>query len=92
MILGADQKERGLWGRECRGDITDSESDDNMNIRTILEVPSSDERSPAYSMGKKKHQENSLGESNLDVLNVRKRARDHGLDDRLQLEDIRGTR
>ena len=33
-----------------------------MNIRTILEVPSSDERSPAYSMGKKKHQENSLGE------------------------------
>ena len=30
-----------------RGDITDTEGEDSMNIHTILEVPSSDELSPA---------------------------------------------
>jgi len=41
-----------------RGDITDSEGEDNINIHTILEVPSSDERSPACSMDRN----NSLGD------------------------------
>ena len=41
-------------------DITDTEGGGNMNIHTILEVPSSDEQTPTCSMDKKKHQENSL--------------------------------
>ena len=41
--------------------ITDTEGGGNMNIHTILEAPSSDEKTPACSMDKKKHQENSLG-------------------------------
>ena len=44
-----------------RGDITDTEGEDNMNTHTILEVPTSDERTPACLMDKKKNQENSLG-------------------------------
>ena len=53
-------REIDLRCKSRRGDITDSESEDNMNIHTILEVPSSDERSPACSMDRKKNQENSL--------------------------------
>ena len=36
------------------------ESEDNMNIHTILEVPFGEERTPACLMDKKKNQENSL--------------------------------
>ena len=55
-------RDKDLRCKSRRGDITDSEGEDNMNIRTILEVPSSDERSPACSMDKNKNPENSLGE------------------------------
>ena len=44
------------------GDITDREVEDDMNVHTILEVPSSNERNLTCSMDKKKNQENSLGE------------------------------
>jgi len=46
------------------GDITDRKGEDNMNIHTMLEVPSNDERSSACSRDKckKKNQENSSGE------------------------------
>jgi len=54
--------ETDLGCKNRRGDITDSEGEDDMNIHTILEVRSSDERSLACSMDKKKNQENSLGE------------------------------
>jgi len=55
-------RETDLRCKSRRGDITDSEGEDSMNIHTILEVPSSDERSPACLMDQKKNQENSLGE------------------------------
>ena len=51
-----------------RRDITDSEGENNMNIHTILEVPCSDERTPACSMDKEKHQENSLGKINTECI------------------------
>ena len=53
-------REIDLRCKSRRGDITDSEGEDNMNIHTILEVPSSDEHSPACSIDRKKNQENSL--------------------------------
>jgi len=58
-------REIDLRCKSRRGDITDSEGEDNMNIHTILEVPSSDEYSPACSMDRKKNQENSLGDIEL---------------------------
>lgn len=51
-------REIDLRCKSRRGDITDSEGEDNINIHTILEVPSSDERSPACSMDRN----NSLGD------------------------------
>ena len=43
-------RETDLRCRSRRGDNTDSEGDEeNMNIHTLLEVPSSDERSPTCS-------------------------------------------
>ena len=54
-------RETDLRCTSRRGDITDTEGEDNMNTYTVLEVPSSDERTPACSMDKKKNQENSLG-------------------------------
>ena len=56
-------REIDLKCKSRRGDITDSEGEDSMNIYTILEVPSSDERSPACSMDRKKKQEKSLGDT-----------------------------
>ena len=53
-------REIDLRCKSRRGDITDSEGEENMNIHTILEVPSSDEHSPACSIDRKKNQENSL--------------------------------
>ena len=41
--------------------MKDSESDDNLKIHTILEVPSGDERSLACLMDRKRNQENALG-------------------------------
>ena len=55
-------RETNLRCKSRGGNITDSEGEDNMNIHTIREVRSSDERSPACSMDRKKTQENSLGE------------------------------
>ena len=55
-------REIDLRCKSRRGDITDSEGEDSMNIYTILEVSSRDERSPACSMDRKKKQENSLGD------------------------------
>ena len=40
--------------------MKESESEDNMKIHTILEVPFGDERTPACLMDGKKNQENSL--------------------------------
>ena len=54
-------RETALSCKNRIGDITDADGEDNMNIHTILEVPSSDERTPACSMDKKKNQENSQG-------------------------------
>ena len=54
-------REKDLSCKSRREDITDTEGEDNMNIHTLLEVPSSDERTPACSIDKKKNQENSLG-------------------------------
>ena len=54
-------RETDLRCKSRRGDITDTEGEDSMNIHTILEVPSSDERTSACSMDKKKNQENLLG-------------------------------
>ena len=54
-------RETALSCKNRRGDIMDADGEDNMNIHTILEVPSSDERTPACSMDKKKNQENSQG-------------------------------
>jgi len=53
-------REINLRCKSRRGTFTDSEGEDNVNIHTILEVPSSDERSPACSIDRKKTQENSL--------------------------------
>ena len=50
-------REAGLRCNSRRG-----EGEDNMNIHTMLEVPSSDERNPTCSTDKKKNQEKSLGE------------------------------
>jgi len=55
-------READLRCKSCRGDITDGEGEDNMKFHTILEAPSSDERSHACAMDKNKNQENSLGE------------------------------
>ena len=52
-------RETDLSCRNRRGDIMDTEGEDNITIQTILEVPSSDERTPGCSMDKKKNQENS---------------------------------
>ena len=53
-------RETDLSCKNRRGDITDTEVEDNMTIHTILlEVSSSDERTPGCSMDKKKNQENS---------------------------------
>ena len=54
-------RETDLKCKSRGGDITDH-VEDNMNIHTILEEPSSNERSLTCSMDKKKNQENSLGE------------------------------
>ena len=54
-------RETDLSCKNRREDITDTEGDDNMTIHTILEVPSSDERTPGFSMDKKENQENSQG-------------------------------
>ena len=62
--------------RSRRLDITDTEGEDNMNIHTILEVPSSDEPTPACSMNKKKNQENSLGKiktEDIENVSIRKK-------------------
>ena len=40
-------RETNIRCKSRRGDITDTEGEDSMNIHTILEVPSSDELSPA---------------------------------------------
>ena len=53
-------REIDLRCKSRRGDITDSESEDNRNIHTILEVPSSNEHSPACSIDRTKNQENPL--------------------------------
>ena len=53
-------REIDLRCKSRRGDITDSESEDNRNIHTILEVPSSDEHSPACSIDRQKIQDNPL--------------------------------
>ena len=45
-------RETDLSCKHRRGDITDTEGEDDINIHTILEVPSSDERTPACSMDK----------------------------------------
>ena len=59
--------------KSLRGYITDTEGEKNMNIHTILEVPSSDERTPACSTDKKKHQQNSLGKIKTECIeNVKK--------------------
>ena len=50
-----------LTCKRRRGDITDTEGEYNINIHTILEVSSSDERTPACSSDKNKNRENSLG-------------------------------
>ena len=55
-------RETDLRCKSRRGDITDREGEDNMNIHTIVEVPSCDERSLACSMDKKNNQENLLRE------------------------------
>ena len=55
-------REIDLRCKSRRGTFTDSEGEDNVNIHTILEVPSSDERSPACSMDRKQNQENSLAD------------------------------
>ena len=52
-------RETDLSCKNRRGDITDTEGEDNITIHAILEVPSSDERTPGCSMDKKKNQENS---------------------------------
>ena len=52
-------RETDLSCKNRRGDITDTE--DNMKIHTILEVTSSDERTPGCSMDKNKNQENQQG-------------------------------
>ena len=54
-------RETDLSCKTRRRDITDRGGEDNMNIHTILEAPSSDERTLACSIDKKNHQENSLG-------------------------------
>ena len=48
---------------KCRGGgMKDSESEGNMNIPTILKVPSGDERSPACLIDRRRSQKNSLGD------------------------------
>ena len=42
--------------------MKDSESEDNMKIDTIQEIPSDDERSPACSRHRRRSQENVLGD------------------------------
>ena len=42
-------RDTDLRCKSRKGDITDSEDEDNMNIHTLLVVPSSDESSPACS-------------------------------------------
>ena len=43
--------------------MKDGESDDNMKLHTILELPSGDERSPACLMDRRRNQENALGDT-----------------------------
>ena len=43
-------RETDLSCKTRRRDITDTEGEDNMNIHTILEVPSSDERTPSKEL------------------------------------------
>ena len=42
--------------------MKDSESEDNMKIDTIQEVPSGDERSPACLMDRRRGEKNVLGD------------------------------
>ena len=42
--------------------MKDSESDDNMKLHTILELPSGDERSPVCLIDRRRNQENALGD------------------------------
>ncbi|KAL9975887.1 hypothetical protein ACROYT_G013103 [Oculina patagonica] len=53
-------REIDLKCRSRRVDITDSESEDDKNIHTILEEPSCDERSPACSMDRKRNEGSPL--------------------------------
>lgn len=55
-------REIDLRCKSRRVDITDSESEEDRNIHTILEVPSSDERSPACSMDRKRNEGSPLGD------------------------------
>ena len=67
-------RETDLRCKSRRGDITDREGEDNMNIHTIMEEPSCDERSLVCSMDKKKNQENLFGEIESErIKNVRKK-------------------
>ena len=51
--------------------MKDSESEDNMKIDTIQEVPSGDERSPACLMDRRRNQGNVLGDIEFaDVLEM----------------------
>ena len=54
-------RETDLSCKTRRRDFTDSGGEDNMNIHTILEAPSCDERTLACSIDKKNQQESSLG-------------------------------
>ena len=53
-------RETDLRYKSRRGDMEDSEREDNMNIHTILDVPSGDERSPACLIPRRGNQEESL--------------------------------
>ena len=49
-------RETDLRCKSRRGDITDKKGEDNMNIHSILEAPSSDQRTPACSMDRKNYE------------------------------------
>ena len=53
-------RETDLRYKSRRGDMEDSEREDNMNIHTMLEVPSGDERSPTCLIDRRGNQEDFL--------------------------------